>query len=243
MKILLVIPARYKSTRFPGKPLTDIAGKAMLLRVYEKCAEAFPAEDIYVATEDQRIIDYCQSKNIKSVLTSDDCFTGTDRVAEAAEILGADVYINVQGDEPVFNPDDIRLLVERVTMEPNKVYGGYCEIDDEEMYVSRSVPKMVMDLKEQMLYMSRHPIPGNKAGNFNFAYRQVCAYSFPKEALKIYKACKTKTPLEQAEDLELLRFLEMGHPVQLVKMSKNSIAVDHPEDVQKVIERLNNDSN
>ena len=240
MKILLVIPARYKSTRFPGKPLTDILGKPMIKRVYEKCAEAFPAEDIYVASEDKRIIDYCEFQKIKSILTTDNCLTGTDRVAEVAETLVADVFINVQGDEPVFNPEDIKLLVERVKAAPNNVYCGYCEIEDEEMYVSRSVPKMVMGLNEQLLYMSRNAIPANKAGEFRFAYRQVCAYAFPKEALKIYKGAGKKTPLEQEEDLELLRFLEMGYPVQLVKMSKESIAVDHPEDVEKVIERLNN---
>jgi 3-deoxy-manno-octulosonate cytidylyltransferase (CMP-KDO synthetase) len=241
MKILLVIPARYQSSRFPGKPLTNILGKTMLLRVYEKCAAAFPEEDIYVATEDARIVEYCKAQNIKAVLTSDNCLTGTDRVAEAAETLGADVYINVQGDEPVFNPDDITLLLEKVKENPDQVYCGYCEIEDEAMYVSRSTPKMVMGLKGQLLYMSRNAIPASKTGVFTFAYRQVCAYSFPKEALKIYKAAGRKTPLEQEEDLELLRFLEMGYPVQTVKMSAASIAVDHPEDVIKVIERLNND--
>jgi len=243
MKIVLVIPARYRSSRFPGKPLTDIAGKAMLLRVYEQCIKAFPREAVYVATEDVRIVDYCTTQNIQSILTSDDCLTGTDRVAEAAETLGADVYINVQGDEPVFNPDDIKLLLEKVNEKPDQVYCGYSEIDNEAMYVSRSTPKMVMGLNGQLLYMSRSAIPGNKAGSFSFAYRQVCAYAFPKEALKIYKACTAKTPLEQEEDLELLRFIEMGYPVQLVKMSAESIPVDHPEDVIKVLERLNHDSN
>jgi 3-deoxy-manno-octulosonate cytidylyltransferase (CMP-KDO synthetase) len=243
MKIALVIPARYKSTRFPGKPLTDIAGKTMLLRVFEQCAKAFPKEAIYVATEDERIMKYCEVNGIQGILTTDDCFTGTDRVAEAAEQLDADVYINVQGDEPVFNPDDIKLLLEQVKAHPEQVYCGYCDIDDEAMYLSHSTPKMVMGLKGQLLYMSRSGIPGNKAGSFNFAYRQVCAYAFPKDALKIYKACTSKTPLEQEEDLELLRFIEMGYPVQLVKMSKLSIPVDHPEDVSKVIERLNHDNN
>lgn len=242
MKIAIVIPARFKSTRFPGKPLTEIAGKTMLLRVYEQCVKAFPKEHIYVATEDERIVQYCSANDIQCILTSDDCLTGTDRVAEAAEKLGADVYINVQGDEPVFNPDDITLLLSQVQAFPNQVYCGYCDIDDEAMYLSRSTPKMVMGLKGQLLYMSRSGIPGNKTGSFNFAYRQVCAYAFPKEALKIYKACASKTPLEQEEDLELLRFIEMGYPVQLVKMSKLSIPVDHPEDVEKVIERLKYDN-
>ncbi len=112
MKIVLIIPARYQSTRFPGKPLTNIVGKTMIERVHERCTLVFPAENIYVATEDSRIIDFCTSANLKSVLTSDHCLTGTDRVAETAEIIPADVYINVQGDEPVFNPEDIKILLQ-----------------------------------------------------------------------------------------------------------------------------------
>lgn len=240
MKIVLIIPARYQSTRFPGKPLTIIEGKTMLQRVYEQCCKAFPKENIYIATEDQRIVDYCAAMQIQSVLTSDNCLTGTDRVAEAAETIDADVYINVQGDEPVFNPEDITVLLDKIKEAPGNVYGGYCAIDTEEMYLSRSTPKMVMGINGQLLYMSRSGIPGNKAGSFNFAYRQVCAYAFPKQSLAIYKGHGAKTALEQEEDLELLRFLELGYPVQLVKMSDVSIPVDHPEDVDKVIERLQN---
>jgi 3-deoxy-manno-octulosonate cytidylyltransferase (CMP-KDO synthetase) len=242
MKVVVVIPARYESTRFPGKPLTDILGKTMLLRVYEKCTSVVPATDVYVATDDARILDYCAGQNIQAVLTSKQCLTGTDRVAEFAELVAADVYVNVQGDEPVFNPADIELLLQIVQQDPDKVYGGYCAIDSEEMYLSKSVPKMVMDLNKRLMYMSRQPIPGNKAGEFKFAYRQVCAYAFPAASLKIYKGQTSKTPLEQEEDLELLRFLELGYPVNLIEMSKNSIAVDHPEDLLKVIERLTHDS-
>lgn len=241
MKVVLIIPARYQSSRFPGKPLVDILGKKMIERVYLQCSEAFPAEDIYVATEDERIVDFCRSANIKSMLTTDSCLTGTDRVAETAEILEADIYINVQGDEPLFNPDDIKLLLEKVQENPNHVYCGYCEITDEDMFNNRSIPKVVLGLKEQLLYMSRSAIPGNKKGAFKFSNRQVCAYAFPKEALKLFKEVGSKTPLEEEEDLELLRFLEMGYPVQMIKMSKDSIAVDHPADVEKVIQRLKNE--
>lgn len=238
MKIVLIIPARYKSSRFPGKPLVEILGKTMIERVYLQCCKAFFSEDIYVATEDLRIIDFCKSINIKSILTTDNCLTGTDRIAEAAAILEADVYINVQGDEPVFNPEDITLLLEKVKENPNLVYCGYCEIDDVEMFNSRSIPKVVLGLNEQLLYMSRSAIPGNKMGTFGFSNRQVCAYAFPKEALNMFKSTKGKTPLEEEEDLELLRFVEMGYPVQMIRMSKESIAVDNPEDVEKVIQRL-----
>jgi 3-deoxy-manno-octulosonate cytidylyltransferase (CMP-KDO synthetase) len=238
MKVHLIIPARYKSTRYPGKPLVDIAGKSMLRRVFDQCAKAFPAQDIYVATEDSRIFDYCRLEQIPCVITSDDCLTGTDRVAEAAEILDSDVCVNVQGDEPLFNPDDIQLLVKRVLEHPQRVYAGYCLIDNEEMFRSLSVPKMVMDKGERLLYTSRHPIPGSKSGVFKTGWRQVCAYAFPRQALRMYRGYGSKTPLEQEEDLELLRFIENGIDVYLVKMSSSSIPVDHPEDVQKVLNRL-----
>jgi 3-deoxy-manno-octulosonate cytidylyltransferase (CMP-KDO synthetase) len=241
MKLALIIPARYQSMRFPGKPLTNILGKTMIERVHQKCSEAFPEKDIYVATEDVRIMDFCKKVNIQAILTSDNCLTGTDRVAETAEIVEADVYINVQGDEPVFNPEDIKLLISKVKENPHQIYCGYCEIIEKDMFLSRSTPKVVLGLKEQLLYMSRSPIPGNKNGIFGFSYRQVCAYAFPKEALKIFKYSDTKTPLEQEEDLELLRFLEMGYPIQMIKMSAESIAVDNPKDLEKVIQRLKNE--
>lgn len=240
MNVVLIIPARYKSSRFPGKPLIEIEGKTMIERVHQQCALAFSTAKIFVATEDQRIFDFCTAKNIQALLTSDNCLTGTDRIAEAADQVAADVYINVQGDEPLFNPKDIELLLKSVYDDPSQIYCGYCEIDNETMFLSRSIPKVVVDLNEKLLYMSRSPIPGNKMGTFGFSHRQVCAYAFPKKALMALKKTKEKTPLEKEEDLEILRFLEMGYPIQMVKMSKKSIAVDHPEDVEKVIQYLKN---
>ncbi len=239
MKSILIIPARYKSSRFPGKPLIDLAGKSMIERVYEQCAKAYPKENIYVATEDERIIDHCTKRDIQAILTSDDCLTGTDRVAEVAEKIDADYYINVQGDEPLFNPLDIKLILQSIDDHQGEVLNGFCEIDNEEQYFSPSIPKVVARPDGRLLYMSRSAIPGNKKGRFIFSHRQVCIYAFPKRALEEYKLHGKKTPLEQEEDIEILRFLELGYEVRMMSLSKESIAIDNPEDVEKVLMKIN----
>jgi 3-deoxy-manno-octulosonate cytidylyltransferase (CMP-KDO synthetase) len=240
MKTVLIIPARYKSSRFPGKPLIDLAGKTMIQRVWEQCAKAIDIEKIYIATEDERILKHCNKNGMQCFLTTDNCLTGTDRVAEAALQIDADYYINVQGDEPVINPDDISNIIALIPKANGSILNGYCEIDSVEDYKSISVPKVVMRQDNRLLYMSRAPIPGNKNSHFNIGFRQVCIYAFPKEALEVFSQAKTKTPMEQEEDIEILRFLEMGYEVQMVKMSKESIPIDHPEDVIKVLKRLQN---
>jgi 3-deoxy-manno-octulosonate cytidylyltransferase (CMP-KDO synthetase) len=238
MKTVLIIPARYKSSRFPGKPLIDLDGKTMIQRVWEQCAKAIEIDKIYIATEDERILKHCNENGMQCILTTDNCLTGTDRVAEVALQIDADYYINVQGDEPVINPDDISNIIDMLPKSNGNILNGYCEIDNYEDFKSMSVPKVVMRQDNRLLYMSRAPIPGNKENKFNLGFRQVCIYVFPKEALKVFSRAKTKTPMEQEEDIEILRFLEMGYDVQMVKMSKESIPIDQPEDVIKVLKRL-----
>lgn len=238
MKYIVVIPARYKSTRFPGKPLTDINGKSMLLRTYEQCAKAVDSSLIYVATEDQRIVDHCNSFGIQVLMTSDNCLTGTDRIAEVTDLIEADYYINVQGDEPVINPDDITQVIALLDQHSGEILNGYCAIDTEKQYRSVSVPKVVFRPDGRLLYMSRSAIPGNKAGDFVKAWRQVCIYAFPFDALKAFAAADGKTTLEAEEDIEILRFLELGYEVRMLPLSSNSIAVDNPEDLDEVLARL-----
>lgn len=241
MKLALIIPARYESKRFPGKPLIDIKGKSMIVRVYEQCAKTFPKEDIYVATDDKRIINHCKLHGVQTVMTSDQCLTGTDRVAEAALQINADYYINVQGDEPIFNPNDIIIVIENIKKYPGEVLNGYCSIDSEESYFSKSIPKVVFRPDGRMLYMSRNPIPGNKNGDFVKSWRQICIYAFPKKLLQEFYSVKEKFILEKEEDIEILRFLEMGYEVRMVELSSDSIAVDFPEDLIRVHKRLENE--
>ena len=240
MKFIVVIPARYNSSRLPGKPLIKILGVPMILRTYHQCLKTVRAKQVFVATDDKRIEKYCQENNINVIMTSSDCKTGTDRVSEVAQKIDCDFYINVQGDEPLLNPDDLRLLIDHAEQKPKSIINGYCEIIDQEMFFSSSTPKVVFDQNEKLLYMSRAGIPSNKDSQFSFGYRQVCIYSFPKDSLEAF-SIKQKTYFEAEEDIEILRFLEMGFDVQMVKMSPDSIPVDNPEDIKLVEERLNFD--
>lgn len=238
MNYLVVIPARMASSRLPGKPLVDLKGKSLIQRTYEQCLQAVPSDNVVVATDDARIKEHCHERNMNVIMTSVDCLTGTDRVAEAARQIEADCYINVQGDEPVIDPNDIKTVIDKAKENPELIINGYAPIINEEMWKSLSTPKVVVSEEEDLIYMSRAPIPGNKSGKFKKAWRQVCIYSFPKEALRQFSRRDKKGELEEIEDIEILRFLEMGLKVRMVKLSDTSIAVDHPEDVEKVIERL-----
>jgi len=243
VKYIIVIPARMHSTRLPGKPLVDIRGKSLIQRTYEQCIKAVDPSLVFVATDHGKIKAHCESFNMQVVMTSAHCLTGTDRVAEVATQIPADYYINVQGDEPVINPQDIKDVAAAIEQHPGSIINGYAPIDNAAMWDSCSVPKVVVREDGRILYMSRAPIPGNKSGNFQKAWRQVCVYAYTKSALAAFVSRQEKTELEGEEDLEILRFLEMGYEVQMVKLSADSIAVDHPEDVERVVERLTAESN
>jgi 3-deoxy-manno-octulosonate cytidylyltransferase (CMP-KDO synthetase) len=234
MNYCVIIPARYQSTRLPSKPLIDLCGIPMVVRTYQQCIKACPAEKVYVATDDERIRATCELNGIQVIMTSSDCLTGTDRIAECTKYIDADIFINVQGDEPLFNPKDLEILICNVEKHPGEVLNGYCEITDESLFRSASIPKVVFRPDGRLLYMSRSPIPSNKEHGFEKAWRQVCAYAFPRKALIDFTSVSEKTKLESIEDIEILRFLELGWEVRMLELSSDSIAVDTPEDIQRV---------
>ena len=242
MNYILVIPARYHSSRFPGKPLININGKSMIKRVYEQCLAYVDPSLIYVATENKRIKEHCDQNDMQCIITKATCLTGTDRVGEVAKIINADYYINVQGDEPLFNPIDIKKLITQVQQTNNKyeVFSGYCSIQNNEQFFSLDVPKVVFNHEEELLYMSRSGIPGNKRGDFVGGFRQVCAYAFSKKSLMKFCKFNRKTSLEEIEDIEILRFIEIGIKIKMIEMSQDSISVDREEDLLKVLKRLKN---
>ena len=244
MNYIVVIPARYKSSRLEGKPLIDLNGIPMIIRTYRQCLKAVPSNLIYIATDHDLIKKTCSKEGVQVVMTSSNCLTGTDRVAEVSEKIHAETYVNVQGDEPLFNPDDLKLLLKEIKKYPNDIITGYCEIDNELMHKDIHVPKVVIRPDGRLLYASRAPIPSNKVNAFQKGWRQVCVYAFPKAVLKIFSSVKKKTELEEIEDIEYLRFLELGLEVRTLRMSKKSLAVDTPEDVilaKKMISKLNLD--
>jgi 3-deoxy-manno-octulosonate cytidylyltransferase (CMP-KDO synthetase) len=213
----------------------------MLLRTYEQCIKAVDSALVYVATDDDRIVQHCNQFGMQVLLTSESCLTGTDRIAEVAEQIKATYYINVQGDEPVFDPNDIITIIKALKEYPGEILNGYCQITDEEQYTSVYVPKVVFKPDGQLLYMSRSAIPGNKERCFVKAWRQVCIYAFPYQSLVEFAATTAKTPLEEQEDIEILRFIELGFNVRMLPLSTTSIAVDTPGDVIKVLKRLQQD--
>lgn len=239
----VVIPARLASTRLPNKPLIDIAGKSLIERTWLQTVKAVPPEKVFILTDDELVVQHCQERGMTSVMTSKDCLTGTDRAAEFAKRKSFDYYINVQGDEPLMNPEDISKIICQLDTVSNEILNGYTEIDNEQDYRSLTIPKVVFRPDGRLLYMSRSPIPGNKGGKFIKSYKQVCIYAFPKEALLDFSNQKSKTLLEELEDIEILRFLELGYEVKMIQLSKDSIAVDVPEDIEKVISRLNDATN
>lgn len=234
MNYCVVIPARYQSSRLPGKPLINLCGIPMIVRTYLQCVKACPSERVYVATDDDRIREVCESNGIKVIMTSSNCLTGTDRLAECAHYIDADIFINVQGDEPIFNPEDLKLLISNIEKYPGEILNGYCEIKDEDLFRSSSIPKVVFRPDGRLLYMSRGSIPSNKNLGFERAWRQVCSYAFPREALKVFSTNSTKTTLESIEDIEILRFLELGWEVRMIELSNISMAIDIPEDIERV---------
>lgn len=231
---VVVIPARYKSTRLPGKPLIKIAGKELLLRTFERCLKVVSRNKIYVATDSKKIKNFCEKNDLQVVMTKEDCLTGTDRISEFSKFIDAPTYINVQGDEPLLNPDDLKLLINSSINEPKNIFNGYCSIDSEELYLSRNIPKVVFSENQELLYMSRAPIPATKEMSPKISYRQVCIYAFPKSSLVSFASRPEKTFFESNEDIEILRFLELGHKIKMIEMSSDSIAVDVPEDIKKV---------
>lgn len=239
MKFAVIIPARYNSSRLMGKPLINLKGLPMIVRTYRQCIKAVDKKFVYVATDDKRIKKVCNECNIKVIMTSKKCLTGTDRVYEASKFVKAKTYINVQGDEPLFNPKDLLKLIKESRKFPNDIITGYCEITDKKQFYDVNVPKVIISQDAHILYASRAAIPFNKKKKFIKAWRQVCAYAFPKKKLELFYKLKKKTPIEKIEDLEYLRFLELGVKLRGLKMSKHSIAVDTIRDVSLVKKRLN----
>jgi len=235
MKQVIVIPARMKGTRLPGKPLIQIKGKTMIYHVWDRCRKVIPAENIYIATEDIEIEDYCKDNDINCVVT-EKAETAIDRIKLFSNMIEADAYINVQGDEPVVNTNDIATILKYNQKYPNRVVFGKAEANIEEFH-DHSKAKVVCALDGRLLYSSRAGIPLNNKGGFVSAERAIWIYAFNKDALDLYHNARDMTCLDKLEDNEIIRFLEIGVPVYCVDVIGNSWAVDEPKDL-KIVEQL-----
>jgi 3-deoxy-manno-octulosonate cytidylyltransferase (CMP-KDO synthetase) len=234
IKPVIIIPARYNSSRLPGKALKDIEGTSMIQRTFEQCIEALSKQDVYIATDNLKIKKHCEDFGANVLMTSSSCLTGTDRIAEAFKYIKCDVVINVQGDEPIINPADIIKVIDAAREYPGEIINGKAIIETVDEFVNPSIPKVVTRPDGKLLYMSRAAIPTTKKLKFETAWKQICIYAFPVDSLKTFAQQDNKTSLEQIEDIEILRFLEMGYDVRMIKLSGSSFAIDTPEDLKKI---------
>ena len=228
-----VIPARYGSTRFPGKALADLNGKPIIQHVVERARCVGGFDRILVATDDDRILSAAKGFGCESVMTSSDLLSGTDRVAAALRGISADVVVNLQGDEPMIDPGSVDRLVSLFHEDPTvEMASLMCPIGDEETFEKPSVVKVVVDGRSDALYFSRAPIPYPRDGEFPDAHQHVGIYGFRREVLERF----VKWPpgkLEETEKLEQLRALERGVRIRMIEVSHAGIGIDTPEDLEK----------
>lgn len=231
MKVVGIIPARYKSSRFPGKPLTLILNKPMIIWVCEITEKAIGKENTFVATDDSQIKSVVEEYGYNVVMTSEDCLTGTDRLWEVAQKIEADIYINIQGDEPTLDPNEIIRIVDVKKENPQYIINGMTKLTSEEDPKNINIPKVLVNNNNELIYMSRLPIPGIKSSGKPEYYKQVCIYAFNYEELKAYGSYNQKAYYEKFEDIEILRYFDLGKRVKMVETKTTSLAVDLPEDV------------
>jgi 3-deoxy-manno-octulosonate cytidylyltransferase (CMP-KDO synthetase) len=241
MKTIGIIPSRFASTRFPGKPLTEIDGKTMIRRVYEQAIKAKSLDHVIVATDDERIVNEVKSFGGAVIFTQSTHQSGTDRCAEVAMLVpGYDVAINIQGDEPYIDPRQIDLLVSCFTDSQVKLATLIKEINTEEELFNTNIPKVVINVKEEAIYFSRHPIPYLRNAEkpdwmrSHQFYKHIGIYGYALPTLlEITKLGPSS--LEKAESLEQLRWIENGYTIKTKITTIETIAIDTPEDLNKII--------
>lgn len=241
MKIIGIIPARYASTRFPGKPLVDIDGKSMIQRVYEQAKKSTSLSEVIVATDDMRIEQHVKDFKGNVVMTSDQHQSGTDRCFEAMEAFSVktDVVINIQGDEPFIHPGQIDEIASCFQTPDVQLATLVKRIKSEEELFNINIPKVILNKNKEAIYFSRQTIPflrGKKQEqwleNHTF-YKHIGIYAYQASVLREITRLKT-TALENAEGLEQLRWIENGYKIKVELTDYESVAVDVPEDLKKL---------
>ncbi len=238
MRTLGVIPARYESTRFPGKPLVDIKGKSMIQRVYEQ-AVASNLDEVLVATDDSRIFEHCQELGMKVVMTDSNHQSGTDRCAEVAETYSADLIVNVQGDEPFIDPVQINDLIRLFEEEASCDIGTLVKrLESSHSDITDPNKVKVVLAKNRAMYFSRSPIPYQRNKDVETPYyKHVGLYAYKTDVLKEIAQLQAGI-LEQTESLEQLRWLENNFVIMVKETNLETPNVDTPDDLKKLLETL-----
>lgn len=239
-KVIGCIPARFASTRLPGKPLRDIAGKPMILHVVEKAKQATMLSDVVVLTDDQRIADIVAQAGHNVIMTSENCASGTDRIAEYMQQSDADIFVNIQGDEVTLNPDHIDQLVNKFITQKNPQMGTLSHhCTDKATLIAPSNVKVVTSVLGNALYFSRNIIPVTQNGEpADGGQLHIGVYIYTRETLTKLMQLE-QTPLEKIEKLEQLRALENGIAINVTALENyHGLSVDTPEDLEKARQLL-----
>lgn len=243
MKFIAIIPARYASTRFPGKPLADMAGKPMIQRVYEQVKQAI--DEVWVATDDQRIFDVVESFSGNAVMTSPDHKSGTDRIFEACSKVGQgfDVVINVQGDEPFIQPSQIEALkacFDSKDVELATLVKPFRNEDGFDVLFNPNSPKVVINKQNEAIYFSRSIVPYIRDAHHtewldkHIFYKHIGMYAYRADVLQKITELP-QSSLEKAESLEQLRWIENGYRIRVGYTDVETIGIDTPEDMEKAL--------
>ncbi len=242
MNIIGIVPARFGSTRFPGKPLVDINGKSMIQRVYEQCIQASRLSKLVIATDDGKILNHILEFGGNAVLTSPQHQSGTDRCAEVIDKIGAekwDVVINIQGDEPFIHPEQIDLLCSAFDDEETKLATIVKKISSIDELFNHNNVKVILNKRKEAVYFSRTPIPYNRNFpeqewlKYSAYYKHIGIYGYRTQTLmEVSKLAKTN--LEITESLEQLRWIENGYIIRAEITTLESIAIDTPDDLLKI---------
>lgn len=232
MRTVIVIPARWASTRFPGKPLALIAGVSLIRRVYEHAVQSRRADAVYVATDDERIFEHVLAFGGKAVKPEGEFATGTDRIAAAMPLIGEsfDVIVNVQGDEPLIDIGEVDKCIDRLARA--EIATLACPLETDEEFLARDVVKVVVGEDGNAIFFSRAPI-----GSREIALRHIGVYAYRAEAIERFVKLP-QSPLERAESLEQLRALHHGFKIAVSRTPKPHLGVDRPEDVARVESEL-----
>ncbi|MCL2052423.1 MAG: 3-deoxy-manno-octulosonate cytidylyltransferase [Lachnospiraceae bacterium] len=234
MKIIGVIPARYASSRFPGKPLADICGKPMIWWVYQQAGKVKEFCEIYIATDDERIISVCNQYEMNVILTSDQHKTGTDRVCEVAKKVKADLYVNVQGDEPLIEPESISMAIKPFYENSDlQVSSLMSKIKNPLDVINPNVCKVVTNKDGFALYLTRGIAPYTKKPITYDLYKALGIFGIKPEAAAFFSQAE-QSQIELIEEIEMLRFIENGYRIHFKEVDSKSIGVDTASDLEKV---------